>query len=518
MKVATREEIQKLDSLAVSLGIPSEILMENAADAVFSFLKMRFGLDKKFLIFAGVGNNGGDALALARKLSSHFAKVSVFIVGEKSKFKGEALKNLNLLSNYPVEVIEFEGINRILLFEIQKSDVIVDGIFGTGLNREIKGNIKELIVEINNSNKPVVAVDIPSGVDANTGKILGEAVKANYTITFGLPKRGFFAYPGSKYAGKVIVSHISYPPELTNYKEINVEIPYIEPIPERKKDAHKGSLGKALFIAGSNRYFGAPYFNAMSFLKSGGGLSFLATTNKVILSVSSLAKEIVFIPLEESDSGTISKKNIATLINIASSVDIVAIGSGLSVDEDTEYIVREILLNVKKPIIVDGDGLTILSKNLDILEKREGDTILTPHEGEFSRLTNLTIEEIKNDRFSALFKFMEKVKAITVLKGPNTLIGSNGKIYINTTGNPVLATPGSGDVLVGTITSQIVRKGNVLEGTILGVYLHGLSGDLLAKDYKEGITALDILENLKNAIRYYEDNFEFIKGEFYEGK
>lgn len=518
MKVATKEEISQLDKLAVSLGLTSEILMENASSSVFHFIENEIGFNNKFLVFAGPGNNGGDALAVARKLSSHFAKVTVCLVTNKNKFKDLALKNLEILTNYPIEILEYNGVNRVILHELATSTVIIDGIFGVGLNRPIDGKLKELIMEINNSGKSIIAVDIPSGIDANNGQILSVAVKANYTITFGLPKRGFFSYPGNEYIGKLIVSHISYPPQLTDSENINVQIHYVEPMQQRDRNAHKGSLGKALFIAGSDKYFGAPFFNSLSFIKGGGGVSFLATTESIGKVVLASAKEVVLMPMIESENHTVSAKNIQKLVEFSSNVDIVAIGSGLSIDEDTERLVIETIKNVKKPVIVDGDGLTILSRHLEVLKERNYETILTPHIGEFSRLIMQPRENIEKDRFSYLFEAMKSLNSIIVLKGPNTLIGADGKIYINTSGNPVLATPGSGDILVGLIASQVVRKNNVLDGVILGVYLHGLISDLIQKHYKEGITSSEILENIKVAVKYYEENYEAIKEGFYEGK
>lgn len=518
MKVVTREEINLLDRKAEELGLSEEILMENAGEAVFNFIKEKYSLDRHFLIFAGTGNNGGDAFVVARKLASHFAKVTLFLVGNTEKLKGISKRNFELLNLYPVEVLTFEGINRVLLESLTTADIVIDGVFGTGLQRAVEGKIKELFVEINNVKKTVVSIDIPSGIDANTGAICGEGIKANYTITMGLPKRGLFSYPGCDYAGKVIVSHISYPIELTLCKDIKVEISFIEPFEERPTDAHKGTSGKALFIAGSKNYFGAPYFNAMSFLKSGGGMSYLATTESVGRVVMGNAKELIIVPLKESANGTISKDNLNTLIGFAKNMDIISIGSGLSIDEDTESLFLTFIDKVQTPLIIDGDGLTILSKHRDILKEREAETILTPHIGEFSRLIDTPIEEIKKDRFSYLFKAMDMFKnSIIVLKGAYTLIGANGNIYINTSGNPVLATPGSGDVLVGTIASSITRKKNTLKGVVLGTYIHGLSGDLIQKEFNEGVTATDILENLKFAVRYYKEHFNDIKGGLYEG-
>ena len=519
MKIAKREEIAKLDKQAISSGISEEILMENAGCAVFEFLKTHFGLDKKYLIFSGTGNNGGDAFVVARKLASEFAHVVVFIVGGKNQIKGTALKNLNLLSLYPVEILEFETINRVVLSSLLEANVIIDGIFGTGLNREIIGTTKELIMEINNAKKPVVSIDIPSGVDANTGGILGAAIKADFTVTMGLPKRGFYSPPGSDYAGKVIVSHISYPPELTLSKDIHIETRLVEPFEERPTDSHKGTFGKALFISGSKTYFGAPYFNALSFLKSGGGLSYLATTESVGRAIIPNANEVVLLPLKETANGTIAKENIETILKFAETVDIVSIGSGLSIDSDTEELVLSVLKHVEKPVIVDGDGLTIISKHKEALKERKFETILTPHLGEFSRLIDVQVEEIKRDRFSYLFKAMAELNCSIVLKGAFTLIGSKGNIYVNTSGNPVLATAGSGDVLVGVIASCIERKKNIVDGLILGTYLHGLSGDLIKEEVgEEGLTSKDILENLKFAIKYYKENFKALRGGNYEYK
>lgn len=519
MKIVSREEAKKLDKQAISMGIDESILMENAGCAVFDFLKMYLGLDKKYLIFAGMGNNGGDAFVVARKLASEFAHVVVFIVGEKNQIKGIALKNLDLLHLYPVEILQFNTINRVVLSSLLEADVIIDGIFGTGLNREIEGTTKELILEINNSKKPVVAIDIPSGVDANTGAILGIAVKADFTITMGLPKRGFYSPPGCDYTGKVIVSHISYPPELTLSKDIHVETRLIEPFEDRPTDSHKGTFGRALFISGSKTYFGAPYFNALAFLKSGGGLSYLGTTESVGRAIIPNANEVVLLPLKETKNGTIAKENIKTILKFAETVDIVSIGSGLSIDGDTEELVLSVIKNVEKPVIVDGDGLTILSKHKEVLKERKFETILTPHLGEFSRLIGVAVEDIKKDRFSYLFKAMTEFNCSIVLKGAFTLIGSKGDIYVNTSGNPVLATAGSGDILVGVIASCIIRKKNVTDGLILAVYLHGLSADLIKEEIsEEGITSKDILEHLKITVKKYKEDFKAIKGGNYECK
>jgi len=520
MKIASVSEIVNLDKMAgEEFGISSEILMENAGNAVFYVIEKEIGVrGKSFAIFIGTGNNGGDGLVVARKLASTGAKVSLFLVGDKNKLKGIAKKNYERINGFPIERYNVKFFDRITEMNIDKSDAIVDALFGTGISREITGIYKEIIQGINISGKKIVSVDIPSGVNGDTGEIMNTAVKANYTVTFGLPKRGEFLYPGAEYIGKLYVSHISYPPSLYESNEINVQLNTPVRLAEREKDTHKGDYGKALFISGGKNYLGAPMFCSFAFLKAGGGLSYLAAPESIAPFIAVKASEVVVIPLKETKEKSISTKNLDSLLNLSRKMDIVTIGSGITLNEETKEFAKEFVKKVDKPLIIDGDGVTAISEETKILKERRGETIITPHMGEFARLTGKKIKDIKKNRIKILQESAKELNSTVVLKGAFTLIGTkNRKVFINTSGNPGMATAGSGDVLTGAIAAMY-GIGLSIEGAArIGVFIHGLSGDLKAREKgTDGITATDILEGLPEAVRYYKENYNRIKETNYE--
>ncbi len=520
MKIASVKEIRMLDKRAEEdFRLSSEILMENAGNAAFYAIEKELGSveNKRFVLFAGTGNNGGDGFVVARKLASSGAIVSVFLIGEEEKLKGIALKNYKRLYGFPVERYNIKFFDRITEMNILRCDAIIDAIFGIGISREIKGIYKEIIQGINISKKPVFSIDTPSGINGDSGEVMGIAIKADYTITFGLPKRGLFIYPGADYVGKLYVSHISYPPSLYNSEDIKVQINIPIELPTRENDTHKGSFGKALFISGGKNYLGAPYFSSLAFLKSGGGLSYLATPKSIAPFIASKANEVVVLPEAETEEGTLSAKNTNELLEFAEKVDIVSIGSGTTTNRETEKLMLKLIENIEKPIIIDGDGISALSKNIGILAKRKTETIITPHLGEFSKLTGKTIEEIRQNKIALVQEFTEKHNVMLVLKGAFTLIGfPDGRVMVNTSGNPGMATAGSGDVLTGVIAAMF-GIGLSVEGAMrTGVFLHGLSGDIKAKEMgNDGITASDILNTLPRAITMFRKNYKNIRRNAY---
>ena len=520
MKIASVEEIRTLDRKAEEFGLKSEILMENAGNAAFYAIeKEMHGVEeKKFVVFAGTGNNGGDGFVVARKLASSGAIVSLFLLGDPSKLKGVALENYNRLDSFPIERYTIKFFDRVTEMNIFRCDAIIDAIFGIGISREIKGIYKEIIEGINISGKPVFSIDIPSGINGNTGEVMGTAVKANYTITFGLPKRGLFIYPGADYTGRLYISHISYPPSLYNSEDIKVQINIPIKIPKRGNDTHKGNFGKALFISGGKNYLGAPYFSSMAFLKGGGGLSYLATPKSLAPFIVSKASEVVALPMKETNEATLSIENLEEILQFAEKVDIVSIGSGITLNEETQEFARQVIKNVNKPIIIDGDGITSISKHKEIIKERKAPTIITPHLGEFSRLIEKDISEIKLHKIEFLQEYTEALNAVIVLKGAFTLIGLPDKrVFVNTSGNPGMATAGSGDVLTGTIAAMYGIGLSIEGATRTGTFLHGLSGDLMInKIGQDGITASDILNNLPNAIKYYKEQYKAIRRNAYE--
>ncbi|MEJ2628089.1 MAG: NAD(P)H-hydrate dehydratase, partial [bacterium] len=400
---------------------------------------------------------------------------------------------------------------------LNSSDVIIDAIFGTGLEREVKGLYKDAIVSMNNSGLPLLSIDIPSGVNGNNGQVMGVAVEADITVSFGLPKLGNVLYPGYALAGELWVTHISFPPELTASKSITTEINEPLPLPPRPEDGHKTSFGDVLFIAGAAGYLGAPYFSAMSFLKAGGGYARLAAPVSVVNTLGSGGSEIVFIPLKETKSGSIAKNNTRELKKLSQKVDFVVIGPGLSLEEETQELIRELISTIDKPLLIDGDGITAVCTHPEICKKRKAPTIITPHPGEMARMIGKSITEIKKSPLQILKNETKKWNSMIILKGAHTLIGMpTGQMYLNLSGNSGMASAGSGDALTGTIAAMYGLGLPVKEAVKTGVFLHGFSGDLAAAEIGEdGVTAREIMEFLPDATLLYRQEYEEIMKDNY---
>ncbi len=518
MKISNVKQMREMDQQAVGkYGITEELLMENAGNAAFFALQQEYDLyNKKILIFCGVGNNGGDGFVLARKLHSRQIDVQIVILGDPAKFKGPAKLNYDIVQKLMLNPLLYNRVKNLSAL-IKHYDLIIDALFGTGLDREISGDYKKVIEHINFSGKKVVSLDIPSGIQGDSGQVLGSAVQANMTVTFGLPKTGNLLYPGYAYGGKLYCTHISFPPELYNRRDILVETNNPLALPVRKRDAHKGSCGKVLFIAGSANYLGAPYFAAQSFLKCGGGLSFLATPETVVASIGSKGREIVFVPQKVTAKGSIAAENKKSLLNFSKKVDLVVIGPGLSLQQETQELVRELIAEIHKPLLIDGDGLTAIAEDLSILKKRKEQTLLTPHPVEMSRLLKMEPGELQSGRIAILQKTCADLKAAIVLKGAHSLIGyPDGRIFINLSGNPGMATAGSGDVLTGAIAAMYGLGFSLEDALRMGVFGHGLAGDLAAASIGEdGLVAGDIMASLPGAMKMLRIQSDKISQSFY---
>jgi NAD(P)H-hydrate epimerase len=504
MKVTSVAEMRSMDRRAAEdLSIPEEILMENAGLASFLVLSREVGVSgKKCAIICGTGNNGGDGLVVARCMHANGAEVKIFLAGNANRFTGAAKKNFDIISKLPIEIQHVESASAIKS-EIMHSGIIVDALLGTGLDREVSGLYRDLILLVNESGKKVLSLDIPSGINGDTGEIMGAAVMADYTVAFGLPKIGNMLYPGYGNCGKLYVSHISFPPLLHSNEALKIQTNDPINLPLRPRNAHKGSMGKALFIAGSTNYYGAPYFSALSFLKAGGGYAYLAAPRSLTPFIAQKGSEIVFAPQQETSAGSISLSSIETLLTLSEKTDMVIIGPGLSLEDETRQLVKELTLAIKKPLLIDGDGLVALSEDRNIIKQRTFPTILTPHLGEFSHLTGKSINHIDTHKIPILQETAQELEAILVMKGAHSLIGiPDARVFINLSGNPGMATPGSGDVLTGAIAAMFGLGLPVEEAVRKGVFIHGLAGDLAADDKGEdGVTASDIMEYLPLALK-----------------
>ncbi len=507
MKVSRVAEMRQLDRTAIeTYGIPGVILMENAGEAAYFVILQEMGVrDKAFVVVCGSGHNGGDGLVVARKLHSTGGRVRVFCLGNPQKFDDTVRPHYEMVRRAHIPFVHLPGDDLSPLREaLAEADAVVDAIFGTGLTRPVTGRYAEAIRLINASGKPVFSIDIPSGIAGDTGQVMGVAVRATATITFGLPKVGNLLYPGFEYGGKLFVTHISFPPENYERPELPLAVNDPLPLPPRPRAGHKGTFGKALFVAGGSRYLGAPYFAAMAFLRAGGGLSYLATPAPAAPYIATKGSEIVLAPQEATEEGTLALSNLDALVEQAAAMDIVVLGPGLSLHPESQELARQLTARLDKPLVVDGDGLTALAGHPDLVRGRAAPTVLTPHPGEMARLLGVKVAEVEADRIAAAQRAAAEWGAIVVLKGAHSLIATpDGQVYINLSGNPGMGTAGSGDVLTGTIAAMHTAHGFALpEATRMGVFVHGLAGDLAAEALGEdGVVAGDILAHLPHALR-----------------
>lgn len=518
MRVCTVEEMRKLDGRAVEEhGIPEAILMENAGGAVYDVIRREMGVRSvRFVVLSGVGNNGGDGFVVARKLLSSGADVRALVLGASESYKGVARQNLEMLSACGA-AIQPDADADAITEALAGADAAVDALLGTGMSRDVEGRFRQAIEALNASGLPVYSVDIPSGVDGNTGQVRGVAVRALATVTFGLLKRGHLLYPGADLCGRLYVSRISYPPALSDAGEVLVQTNQTRPLPARKTYGHKGSFGETLFIAGATSYYGAPSLSALSLLRAGGGYSRLAAPRSVTPHLAPLASEVVYMPQEETAEGTLALAAKAAILEIAHGADFVVLGPGVSLADETQELMRALAKEIQKPLLIDGDGLTALSEDVSIIRKREAPTVLTPHPGEMSRLIDATVADIVSDPIPPVQDAAQDLGAIIVLKGAHTLIAlPDRRVFINLSGNSGMGSAGSGDVLTGTIAAMH-GLGLAFEDAVrAGVFVHGLAGDLAAAEKGEdGIIARDVLEHLPAAVRTYREDYEVMAADYY---
>ncbi|MCF8053673.1 MAG: NAD(P)H-hydrate dehydratase [Deltaproteobacteria bacterium] len=513
MKVVSVAEMQALDYAAINeLGIPEEVLMENAGIAVARLL-LAIKPDlrtSQTLVVCSTGNNGGDGLVIARQLHSLGVKVRVLIVGNPAKCTGAAKTNLRALSN----IVAIPLLHALSSADIQESlkdvDIVVDALLGTGIDRPVEGIFAAIIRAINDAKTPppktykknlVVSVDIPSGINGNTGAIMGEAIRADVTVTLGLPKLGLLLSPGFEHCGKIYLSRISFPLSYQNPQALKISINEYLPLPPRLPQAHKKSVGTALIVAGSNNYRGAAYLAGAAFLRSGGGYATLASVPDVISLVAFRCPEIVVFPCKGQD-GALSLTELPTILALAERAGMVILGPGLSLAPQAQALAQALIAKIKCPLVIDGDAISALA-NAPTL-KRTLPTIITPHAGEIARLARITVAEVEANRVAVVGRLSRELGAHIVLKGPHSLISSpDGRIFINLTGNAGMATAGTGDVLTGIIAGMYGAGLSLEEALRKAVYIHGLAGDLASKSKGEsGMIASDLLDSIPLALQH----------------
>lgn len=497
MKVLTAEQTRLAERAAFKMGMSGERLMENAGSAAMRVIKEHFDpKDLRVVVVAGQGNNGGDGFVVARKLKEYGARVSVIMAMGLAVTPDSSLM-LSRARQAQVTVVNYYDDTDLCDSLIASADLIVDGIFGIGFHGAPDRDVSVIIEKINKSKAKKAALDIPSGVAADSGEVLGSAIKADITVSFIGYKPCHFLFPSSNYCGKCVAVTIGIDEELITdcYAEVIEVKRALSVLSDIPADAHKGTKGTAAVLGGSYGMAGAPMLSAKAAMRSGAGIVKVCLPKSIYPIAATILPEAVFAPLEEK-VGKLCADSVSG--DILKGVNSLLIGPGMGLNDCTVSAVSRALAITKVPTVIDADGLNALAEEPDMLNQAKVPVIVTPHPGEMSRLIGKSVGEIQKNRISAALDYAVDKGVITVLKGAYTVIAlPNGKIYINTTGNAGMATAGSGDMLGGMIAAFLANGMKPVEATVSAVCLHGAAGDLTAARLGiRGMTVSDMIEDL----------------------
>ena len=516
MKVVTAEEMRSIDEATVKeYGIPSSTLMERAGLAVAQKIRELFDR-KKVVVLSGGGNNGGDGLVVARTLHNWNWNVRVLLVLKEDKMSPDCLAQYRIAKRTGVPM-EFRTV--ISAKDIHGA-VVVDALLGTGINKQVTSPVSGIISFLNRSDVPVVSVDIPSGISTDDGQIRGEAVLADYTITFGLPKCGHLLYPGAEHSGGLFIDDLGFPRELLSSELLKTQTIERQDIsllvPERPPYSHKGDYGHVLMVAGSRGKTGAALMAAKACLRSGAGMITIGVPETLLNVFQERVTEEMVLPLPDNGKGILSEKASSHIIEfLNNSADVLAIGPGVSADQNVSKLLLALLASVTVPMVLDADAINSISGYTDVLKRVKAPLILTPHPGEMARLltkgsadktvSGHSVKDIRklveSDRIGSAVSFSKEMGVYLILKGAPTIISDpEGRAFLNTTGNPGMATAGAGDVLTGIVAAFLAQGLNPPDSSILSVFLHGLAGDIAAgKKGMHSLIASDIIEEIPEA-------------------
>lgn len=519
MLVLTAQEMAAFDQQTINeIGIPGMVLMENAArGAAAFFLEVVPDLaERNIVVVAGGGNNGGDGFVLARIFHDRGAVVRVVCLRPPEKLSGDALTNFRIIRKIgvPVHIWDEAGDFETQWRQLEDCDAVIDAILGTGLKTEVRGLYREIIERINGLRATVLAVDIPSGLDASTGKPLGTAIRADATATFGFLKIGHVLEPGNELVGEVRVIDIGIPPELARAAGISrywltedFLSPWLEP---RRPDMHKGTAGHVCVLSGSRGKTGAATLISLGAARAGTGLVtlFIPESLNPILEVK-LTEAMTF-PISETAEQTPALSALPQILGFIEGKQVLAMGPGISTGPETVALVKELVVKAPCPLILDADAVTAIADDPRILQKAASTPILTPHPGEMARLCHCTVPEVQRDRLETAAKFSRENGAVLVLKGHRTIIAApDGRLAINSTGNPAMASGGMGDALTGIIAGFVAQGIEPFKAACLGVYVHGEAADRVMRGVaSRGLLATDMLEEIPTAIGALEGSQE----------
>jgi len=503
MKVVSADQMREIDRITIQeRGIPGRQLMEHAGRSVADEIVERFERGAVAVV-AGKGNNAGDGLVVARHLVGHHWPVTLFFLSDPGGLRGDARAMCDAL---PTDVarVRIESPEQ-LRDALRDFELIVDAILGTGVKGPVTGLFGEAIEVLNSASRPIVSVDIPSGLSADTGPIEGPVVRATRTVTIGLPKLGMVVEPGIRFTGTVSVAAIDFPQDLLNDRKIRTNLLTENMInlylPERPPDGHKGTFGSVLIVGGSPGMTGAPVMASRAAMRSGVGLVYCVTPEQIDPLVTVRLLEELTIALPSEDGRHFDVRSLPMLISRAAQMDAIAIGPGIGRAPGTQQFVRKAVEELELPMVIDADALNALGGHLDVLHGRKAPTVLTPHPGEMSRLIGQSTQQIQENRIGAARNLAVNFSVVVVLKGAQTVVAEpDGGVYINPTGNTGLAKGGSGDVLTGLIAGLAAQTGKVLPATLCGVFLHGLAADLAADTIPpRGMIPSDVIEHIPKA-------------------
>ncbi len=510
MRVLTAAQMREADRRTIEdVGIPSIVLMENAGRQVVAAMEAIHSdlADRRVAVLCGRGNNGGDGFVVARTLAQRDVDVAVFLLGRVADVRGDARVNLEALGRIGVTVVEIADSSawELHFSEVSDCTLIVDAIFGTGLNAPVTGLIESVIADINASGIPVVAVDLPSGLSADSADPIGPSIEAGVTVTLGAPKLPLVLPPGELRAGDIVIADIGIPGAVVDglsgpRLELLTRATMRELIPVRAADSHKGDYGRVLVVAGSRGKTGAAHLAALAALRTGAGLVTVATPGSCQSVVAAMTPEYMTEPLPETEQG-LDPEAVDRVLDLAR--DVVAIGPGLGTASGTRDFVKQLVDRAASPLVVDADGLNAFAGDPDRLTGREGrDVIITPHPGEMGRLVGMSADEVQASRVEIARNFASAHHLYVVLKGHRTLVATpDEKVFINPTGNPGMATGGTGDVLTGMIAGLLAQMLDAEAACRLGVYLHGVAGDLAVGEHGEmGMIASDLIGRIGAAV------------------
>jgi ADP-dependent NAD(P)H-hydrate dehydratase / NAD(P)H-hydrate epimerase len=516
LKILTSRQMRAIDRATIEeIGISGLVLMENAGLRVVAEILRRFPDPgrERIVVAAGKGNNGGDGLVAARHLRQRGGKPVVLLLAAREDIKGDAALNLTAAEKSGVEVIDA---STELCWKKQRmtllhASLIIDAIFGTGLDKPAGGIFAAAIEDINKARGYKVAVDIPSGLSSDSFALIGPAVKADLTVALAAPKIGHIFAPASEFVGRLVVADIGIPKYLLDAPELRISLTGPEDVrplfAPRRRDGHKGTYGHLLVLGGSVGKTGAALLAGKAGLRMGAGLVTIATAGRAVSTIARGMMELMTEPLPETSAGAVAAEALPAVEKILKGKNGIVIGPGLSTDPSTAALVLSLLPRLKIPAVIDADGLNILADNKDILKKMAAPAVLTPHPGEFARLTGESVTAVLEKRLEMAPAFAREYNVILVLKGHRTIVAApDGRVFVNPTGNPGMATGGAGDVLSGMIGSLLVQSKDILAAVRAAVYVHGLSGDLAAAKLGErSLIAGDLIRFLPAAVKSLED-------------